>query len=581
MVGIDSRSFGVNEFPGDRETPSDMKEILQCASSYLKEIGFPQVRVNQPEPGQTLPNPLLMAEIPVSPEKPTILFYAHLDKQPYMDDGAFKRWEGVAPTTLRWNEDKTRAYGRGAADDLSGVVCIGLSVDAALRAHQLRPPMDAAWDALPCNIKVIYETEEECGSHSLAAQIEQNRDFFKDIDCVIITDVVNPATGVPGLTASLRGIIQMNVEMTQTNSNSGLDAQTALYKLLARLIREDHSLAVEAIARADAPVTDEEMDGLGRIPTTVEDLRGAAGLIPQAALTVESTIQSILKAQLRTSFVNARPGHRVSGSVIFGRAGARLTFSGPVNSSGFREKLLAFLTARNRYNLEIILNETASEPDRIVFDLQAVAADKDPHSGVTGGPFPIAELQVARWIDAMIQDDGAPSAEFVNAIGDDAKQISLTTQSLNVSLEGSASLFSKPEAKAIVEIRLAPGNESATAQAQLKEFLTTQTLPGFHLKIEEDKGASPWRTGIAHPIFGMMMDSLERGFGQAACLYGCGGSIPFVPKLMDALGDAPPLCLGAYDPESRMHEPNESMSMVDLLGCARSIVYFMHQLKKF
>ena len=25
MVGIDSRSFNVNEFPGDRQTPNDMK----------------------------------------------------------------------------------------------------------------------------------------------------------------------------------------------------------------------------------------------------------------------------------------------------------------------------------------------------------------------------------------------------------------------------------------------------------------------------------------------------------------------------------------------------------------------------
>ena len=31
MVRIDSRSFSVNEFEGDRKTPSDMKEILDCA----------------------------------------------------------------------------------------------------------------------------------------------------------------------------------------------------------------------------------------------------------------------------------------------------------------------------------------------------------------------------------------------------------------------------------------------------------------------------------------------------------------------------------------------------------------------
>ena len=31
MVRIDSRSFGVNEFEGDRETPTDMREILELA----------------------------------------------------------------------------------------------------------------------------------------------------------------------------------------------------------------------------------------------------------------------------------------------------------------------------------------------------------------------------------------------------------------------------------------------------------------------------------------------------------------------------------------------------------------------
>ena len=35
MVRIDSRSFSVNEFEGDRKTPSDMKEILDCADTIF------------------------------------------------------------------------------------------------------------------------------------------------------------------------------------------------------------------------------------------------------------------------------------------------------------------------------------------------------------------------------------------------------------------------------------------------------------------------------------------------------------------------------------------------------------------
>ena len=34
MVRIDSRSFSVNEFKGDRKTPSDMKEILNYMPVY-------------------------------------------------------------------------------------------------------------------------------------------------------------------------------------------------------------------------------------------------------------------------------------------------------------------------------------------------------------------------------------------------------------------------------------------------------------------------------------------------------------------------------------------------------------------
>ena len=48
MVRIDSRSFSVNEFEGDRKTPSDMKEILACASNYLRQIGFKKIKINTP-----------------------------------------------------------------------------------------------------------------------------------------------------------------------------------------------------------------------------------------------------------------------------------------------------------------------------------------------------------------------------------------------------------------------------------------------------------------------------------------------------------------------------------------------------
>ena len=37
MVRIDSRSFSVNEFEGDRKTPSNMKEILEIGRASCRE----------------------------------------------------------------------------------------------------------------------------------------------------------------------------------------------------------------------------------------------------------------------------------------------------------------------------------------------------------------------------------------------------------------------------------------------------------------------------------------------------------------------------------------------------------------
>ncbi len=61
MVSIDSRSFNVNEFEGDRTTPTDMKEILACAEDYLRQIGFPWIKINQPPTECPDATPILLA----------------------------------------------------------------------------------------------------------------------------------------------------------------------------------------------------------------------------------------------------------------------------------------------------------------------------------------------------------------------------------------------------------------------------------------------------------------------------------------------------------------------------------------
>jgi acetylornithine deacetylase/succinyl-diaminopimelate desuccinylase-like protein len=579
MVRIDSRSFNVNEFEGDRTTPTDMKEILETAQEYLQSIGFPTIHINDPPPGPERSTPIMMAEIVAGNNKPTLLMYAHLDKQPYMDDERFKKWGGYPPTELRWNADGTRAYGRGAADDLSGVVAIGMAVDALLRSigFDAKNPAPELLKQLPCNIKVIFETEEESGSHTLIPQILQNKKFFEASDCVIITDVTNPETGVPGLTTSLRGVIQINAHMKATEAHLAIEEQTALYKVLATLIHKDHSLAVTDIAKGDTPITEEERQGYEKIPTTLAALRSQAGLLSETQLTVPSTRVDVIEAELRTSYANVRPGHRVAGGVVFGVAGARFQFR--TEKLTLREDFIRWLEetfkTQNRFGLKIRLRELEAS-DNLSLELILQSADKDPHSGMFGGPFPVPELQLAQMVDHLIGWDGklaTPGWQKFFGSGGGIREISLCA--LHVEHDGSAETFKDPSARAMIEIRLAPGHRDTTANDKLKQHLLKNVPDGFSLELEEDKGGPPWITDIEHPAFSLMLESLKAGYGQEPCLYGCGGSIPFVAKLMEALGNIPPLCLGAYDPDCRMHEPGESLSMVDLLGCARSIVHFM------
>ena len=580
MVRIDSRSFGVNEFEGDRTEPTDMQEILQVAERYLRGIGFDTVRINQPSGELDRATPILMAALTVDASKPTVLMYAHLDKQPYMDDARFQKWDGVPPTELRWNADRSRAYGRGAADDLSGVIAIGMAVDAVLTtlADGASKPSKEALAALPCNVKVIFETEEESGSHSLIEQILQNRDFFEDADCVIITDVTNPATGVPGLTTSLRGILQVMVT-AHPRSDAPLDAQTALYKTLATLVHDDHSLAVKAIAQRDVPVTEEERKGYAAVPLPVETQRQMGGLLPGVRLTVPEDQASIIQAQLRTSYANVRPGHRVAGGVVLGAAAARLTFhlSGNLDPGAFKSTLTEAFADLNPFHLKIWVKDVeAPAPGTLAFDVVVQSATKDPHSGVTGGPFPVPEIQLARMIDGLIDNNGRLAADPAHAyMTPEGPVTRIAVQALHAEHDGSTRPFNDPSARALVEIRLAPGNDEAQAAADLKDHLQAHTPAGFELECSDDKGGSPWSTGIEHAAFSLMLEALREGYNHQPCIFGCGGSIPFVAKLTKALGGIPPLVIAPYDQECRMHEPGESLSVADLNGCARAMVHFL------
>src|SRR3989337_2895686 len=124
---------------------------------------------------------------------PTVLLYAHHDVQPENDHA---EWDSppFEPT-----ERGARLYARGAADDKAGIV----THLAALRIFG---------GDLPVGVTLFIEGEEEVGSDTLVDLLREHRERLA-ADVIVIADSGNWDIGVPALTTSLRGIVNMFVEV--------------------------------------------------------------------------------------------------------------------------------------------------------------------------------------------------------------------------------------------------------------------------------------------------------------------------------------------------------------------------------
>ena len=210
----------------EKEHAQDVDRLAEKVRDDLEGLGMERSRVLR------LPDalPIVAAEwLHAGEDKPTILVYGHMDLQPV----AGEPWDTEPHEPVMRGE---RLFARGSADDMGGWV----SHMAAVKAFF------AAAGTLPVNLKLIIEGEEEIGSPNLERYMGAYGDVFAS-DVMILTDCENPSTEIPGLTVSLRGLLEVEVicEALTQDVHSGLwgnvapDASTALFKLIARLIDED------------------------------------------------------------------------------------------------------------------------------------------------------------------------------------------------------------------------------------------------------------------------------------------------------------------------------------------------------
>lgn len=168
----------------------------------------------------------------------TVLLYAHYDVQPPLDETAWT----TPPFELV--ERDGRWYGRGSADCKGGVVMHLLAL-RALKAN----------GGVPVHVKVIVEGSEEQGTGGLERYAEEHPELLT-ADTIVIGDAGNFRAGLPTVTATLRGmtLVRVQVDTLEGNLHSGQfggaapDALAALIRVLDSLRAKDGSTTVDGLA---------------------------------------------------------------------------------------------------------------------------------------------------------------------------------------------------------------------------------------------------------------------------------------------------------------------------------------------
>ena len=154
----------------------------------------------------------------------------------------------------------------------------------------------------------------------------------------------------------------------------------------------------------------------------------------------------------------------------------------------------------------------------------------------------------------------------------------ITVIGLDVTPIAEASNTLAPSARARISLRVPPTISGADAQAKLIAHLSQHVPWGAHLTITPATTGDPALVDLTSPLAAKATQAYTEAFSRPPVHMGQGGSIPLVNALVDAFPEATVLATAVCDPESRMHAPDESVHLGDLLGQVRAQVRFLELL---
>ena len=199
---------------------------------------------------------------------PTVLVYAHYDVMPVepLEAWLSDPWE----PSVRGG----RLYARGADDDKGQAMIQAKAFEYMVQSGQLN-----------CNVKFIFEGEEEIGSPSLEAFLEDHKELLK-ADIILVSDTSMIGKDTPSITTGLRGLAYWQIEVDGPNRDlhSGhfggavKNPVNALCEMLAQVVDSDGRITIPGFYDDVLPIPDEERRMIAQIPFSQQKYNQAIGV---------------------------------------------------------------------------------------------------------------------------------------------------------------------------------------------------------------------------------------------------------------------------------------------------------------
>lgn len=260
----------------DSKFKKDVQRGAEFLAQSLKKAGVDRVEICP-----TSGNPIVFGEKIVSGEKPTVLVYGHYDVQPA---DPYELWDSP-PFEPVIKQD--RIYARGSCDD-KGQLYMHIKALEILNQQ----------GDLPCNLKFILEGEEEVGSSSLDKFVRENAERL-NCDVILISDTAIISNDTPSITAGLRGLSYLEVEITGPNRDlhSGVyggavaNPVNVLCNMITSLIDENGKITIPGFYDKVLELSEPERKQLAKAPFDLEKYKKSIGVEEVQGETGYSTIE--------------------------------------------------------------------------------------------------------------------------------------------------------------------------------------------------------------------------------------------------------------------------------------------------